>query len=155
MSQIQPRTFDDLNNLIVQNKLQTGRSYGNQKLYEAYLKYVPRGKKLDEPNEAGMILDAQQAHNKCKYKITTTSFLENYFSYNFVLEYLPLVKHYLLFFKSWDNEPNQIRKDTEKWIKAIWGKDLDYCFFINEPKNRSLHNRPHAHVFIDFSNYKQ
>ena len=146
MNQFQPRTFDQLNNLIVTGSLIQGRSYADDTLYQNYIKHVP-----DDLKEA--ILDAQIAQQGLQYGEHKTGFIPNSFGYDYILEYLPNVKHYLLFYTKWETPRQELEIIIQKWIKAIWKKDLDYCYFINEPKNRSLKNRPHAHIFIDFSNF--
>ena len=152
MSQFQPRTFDQLNNLIVTESLIQGRSYANDTLYQNYIKHVP-----DDLKNA--ILDAQIAQQGLQYNNHKTGFIPNSLNiefssdYDYILQYLPHVKHYLLFHPKWGTPRQELEIIIQKWIKAIWKKDLDFCFFVDQPKNRSLKNRPHAHVFIDFSNF--
>jgi hypothetical protein len=144
MPQIQPRTFDQLNNLIVTGHLtDDNRTVGNQILYQTYVE------KLNE-TERHEILISQQAHNKSKTKIYCSGFTINSFPYDLLLENLPHVKHYLLWYRDWNQSEDEIQDEIKKWIKALFKQDLDYCFLVNHPEKRTIKNKPHAHVFIDF-----
>jgi hypothetical protein len=144
---MQPKSFQELRSLIQNNELKNGRSVGNQKLYESYIEHVP-------PKHRDTILEIQQAENQVKYSIFKSSWTVNCFSYNKTLEYLPNVKHCNIWVKSWHISNQDLENEINLWLKTMYGCVLEYCYFVNEPKNRSIAHKPHAHVFVNFENYK-
>ena len=148
MISTQPTTFEELKNLIYSGKLgKANRTFGNQTLYEAYIQFVPK-----ETRDA--ILEIQKSYNSLKVGTYRSSFTENSFPYDLLLENLPQVKHCLLWHKEWYTNDIEIQDMARIWIKALYGQDLDFCYLVNDPNNRSIKDKPHAHIFINFEYFR-
>ena len=144
----QPTTFQELTDLVHSNQLgKANRTFGNQNLYEAYIENVP-----SEIRDG--ILEVQQYENNKKVGTYRSSFTENSFSYDLLLENLPQVKHCLLWYKEWDLPTVDIQEMARICIKALYKQNLDFCHLVNDPNNRSIKNKPHAHIFINFEYFR-
>lgn len=144
---MQPYIFKELKTLVESGEITNTRSAGNQKLYQNYIDFVPT-------DQRDAILELQQSEKKTRYRIFSSGWTINCFNYDRLLTNLPNVKHCNIWIRSWNSPIEEIEAEISKWIKAIYGQELDFCQFMNQPSNRSIANKPHAHVFVDFSNFE-
>ncbi len=138
---VYPKTFAELKKITERVDFhdithELGRDEASIYYYQIYRDTIPKN------IQQTLLNKAIEYSKKGKFSLVT-----NHFPYTKLLQYLPAVKHYVLW-----SEPEVTDLEAEKFLKDEL-KDLDYFFYENAPQNRTVPSIKHWQVYVNYSNY--
>jgi hypothetical protein len=150
---MEPKTWKELMDLVDNNELPgpTPRQPGDELVYSSYIGSMDRVIALS-------ILDEQiRMWQEC-YDCTKHCLLPNIFGYTKLLHYLPYVKHFVLWTDIEGKSPFYIKLQIYNWLSRMYGKravypHLQILFYENKSSDKSIPEKPHYQVFVNFQNY--
>ena len=148
---LQPKTWEELVKLIEDKQLPgpEPRFAGDELVYTNYRNNMDRIINLS-------ILDEQIRLWKERYNKQSNCLLPNLFDYSKILHYLPYVKHFVL----WLDEDSRGHFTTlyiYDWLSLMYGVkviNLSMIYYENNSEDKSIPEKPHYQVFVNFQNYK-
>ena len=133
MHTTQPRTFDEL-----EANIQDYRMIKHSlRLSQDQIKY--------ESESSTDIVKNRIATIREKVKTTGEVFTTNNFPYTWLLQYLPNAEHHIYWYDGDKTRFENFKNELEK----IDG--LRYCYFENQPVNRSIPDIIHYQVFVEIA----